>query len=166
MRLSLFASCQQWIDMIILWCFGPTPTIVFYVMIFMWREPLADLIVISERRVSHFYLKHCSYALRLLFMITASVWETRCNDYFSPVLYHLFYSTSLFFCLLVFQCVNVLTLMPQAFHFIQYSLIAIELALCLLYAPRTTYSSSLEQTYTAFEAFGPHYYGGIVFVHL
>lgn len=66
----------------------------------------------------------------------------------------------------VLQCVNVVTVMPQAFHLIQQSLIAIELALCLLYAPRTTYSSSLEQTYAPFKAFGPRHYGGIVFVHL
>lgn len=69
-------------------------------------------------------------------------------------------------CLLVLQRVNVLTLTPEAPHFIQESLIAPESALCLLYAPKITYSSALEQTYAPFEAFGPRYYGTVVIVHL
>lgn len=43
MPLSLFASRQQWIDMIILWCLRFNSTKVFHVMTFMRREPLADL---------------------------------------------------------------------------------------------------------------------------
>lgn len=70
------------------------------------------------------------------------------------------------FFLLVLQRVNALTLKPGASHFIQGSLIALELALCLLYAPRITYSSALEQTCMPFEAFGPRYYGSVVFVLL
>lgn len=51
MPLSLFASRQQWIDMIILWCLRFNSTKVFHVMIFMRREPLADLLAVSERAV-------------------------------------------------------------------------------------------------------------------
>lgn len=70
------------------------------------------------------------------------------------------------FFLLVLQRVNALALKPGGSHFIQGSLIAPELALCLLYAPKITYSSALEQTCMPFEAFGPRYYGSVVFVHL
>lgn len=53
----------------------------------------------------------------------------------------------------------------RPFYSIQ-SPIAIDLALCWLYAPQTTHSSSLEQTYVPFETFGPSHYGSIMLVHL
>lgn len=135
--LSLFASRKQWIDVVILWCSGKKcfmPWFSFLCDGSLWQPcsqyQSKENYSISTLNITALHLNIRTAAVTGFSRLLA---EISCVPCITVV------------CQLVLQRVNVLTLTPEASHFFQESLIAPELALCLLYAPWITYSSALEQ---------------------